>query len=118
MPLRWIPEQEVHAAAIQLELPIHHGNCPHAGGALRQRSRLIVAEIERDVPGSRHGLLQSMDRIKELAQDSNVSNKESIRSCDNCGQPTNRPICQVYYARMVHGLSVSVENIHSKSGAF
>ena len=94
VPLRWIPEHEIHAAAIQLDLTIHHGNCPHAGGALRQRSRLIVAEIERDVPGSRHGLLQSMDRIKEIARDSNISNKESIRSCENCGQPTNRPICQ------------------------
>ena len=58
VPLRWIPEQEVHAAAIHLNLPIHHGDCPHAGGAMRQRSRDIIATIEKDIPGSRHGMVQ------------------------------------------------------------
>tara|TARA_B100001996_G_C18559711_1_gene554094 strand:+ start:191 stop:982 length:792 start_codon:yes stop_codon:yes gene_type:complete len=92
VPLRWIPEQEVHAAAIHLNLPIHHGDCPHAGGAMRQRSREIIAMIEKDIPGSRHGMVQSMDRIRELAKDS--KNSTSVRSCERCGEPTSRPICQ------------------------
>ncbi len=92
VPLRWIPEQEVHAAAIHLNLPIHHGDCPHAGGAMRQRSREIIATIEKDIPGSRHGMVQSMDRIRELAKDS--KNTTSVQSCERCGEPTSRPICQ------------------------
>jgi len=92
VPLRWIPEQEVHAAAIHLNLPIHHGDCPHAGGAMRQRSREIIAMIEKDIPGSRHGMVQSMDRIRELAKDS--KNSSSVQSCERCGEPTSRPICQ------------------------
>ena len=92
VPLRWIPEQEIHAAAIHLNLPIHHGDCPHAGGAMRQRSREIIAMIEKDIPGSRHGMVQSMDRIRELAKDS--KNSTSVRSCERCGEPTSRPICQ------------------------
>lgn len=92
VPLRWIPEQEVHAAAIHLNLPIHHGDCPHAGGAMRQRSRDIIATIEKDIPGSRHGMVQSMDRIRELAKDS--KNTTSVQSCEKCGEPTSRPICQ------------------------
>ena len=92
VPLRWIPEQEIHAAAIHLNLPIHHGDCPHAGGAMRQRSREIIATIEKDIPGSRHGLVQSMDRIRELAIDSKKIS--SIQSCKKCGEPTSRPICQ------------------------
>ena len=39
VPLRWIPEQEIHAHAIHEGLPIHHGDCPHAPGAMRQLSR-------------------------------------------------------------------------------
>jgi uncharacterized protein (TIGR00269 family) len=92
VPLRWIPEQEIHAAAIHLGLPIYHGDCPHAGGAMRQRSRDIIATIEKDIPGSRHGLVQSMDRIRELAN--STDNDSSIRSCEKCGEPTSRPICQ------------------------
>ena len=92
VPLRWIPEQEIHAAAIHLNLPIHHGDCPHAGGAMRQRSRDIIATIEKDIPGSRHGLVQSMDRIRELASESKKVSK--ILSCERCGEPTSRPVCQ------------------------
>ena len=92
VPLRWIPEQEIHAAAIHLNLPIHHGDCPHAGGAMRQRSRDIIATIEKDIPGSRHGLVQSMDRIRELASES--KNVSKILSCEKCGEPTSRPVCQ------------------------
>ena len=92
VPLRWIPEQEIHAAAIHLNLPIHHGDCPHAGGAMRQRSRDIIATIEKDIPGSRHGLVQSMDRIRELASES--KNVSKILSCEQCGEPTSRPVCQ------------------------
>ncbi|MDP6857091.1 MAG: TIGR00269 family protein [Candidatus Thalassarchaeaceae archaeon] len=92
VPLRWIPEQEIHAVAIHLNLPIHHGDCPHAGGAMRQRSRDIIATIEKDIPGSRHGLVQSMDRIRELA--ANSENGTTVQSCERCGEPTSRPICQ------------------------
>jgi uncharacterized protein (TIGR00269 family) len=66
VPLRWIPEQEVHALAIFNGLQFHHGDCPYAAGALRQRSRDFIAALEADVPGSRHGLVHSLDRLKEL----------------------------------------------------
>ena len=39
VPLRWIPEREIHAYAIGAKLPIHHDDCPHAPGALRQKHR-------------------------------------------------------------------------------
>ena len=34
VPLRWIPEQEVHLYAVHKNLPIHHEECPHARGCL------------------------------------------------------------------------------------
>ena len=51
VPLRWIPEQEIHAFAIVNSLPIHHGDCPHAPGAQRQQSRAIVAQLGVITPG-------------------------------------------------------------------
>ncbi len=59
VPLRWVPEQEIHAFAINSGLPIHHGECPHAPGAMRQQSRAVVAKLESQTPGARHGLLHS-----------------------------------------------------------
>ena len=49
VPLRWVPEQEIHAYAFAKGLPIHHGDCPHAPGAMRQQSRAIVASLEPKV---------------------------------------------------------------------
>ena len=39
VPLRWIPEQEIHAHAVVSDIPFFHGDCPHALGAMRQSSR-------------------------------------------------------------------------------
>jgi len=39
VPLRWVPEQEVHLYALHRELPLHHEECPNARGALRWRHR-------------------------------------------------------------------------------
>ena len=45
VPLRWIPEQEVHLYALHRNLPLHHEECPHAQGALRWRHRELVAQM-------------------------------------------------------------------------
>nr|ANV81036.1 hypothetical protein [uncultured Candidatus Thalassoarchaea sp.] len=47
VPLRWIPEQEIHAHAVISHLPFFHGDCPHAPGAMRQLSRGIIANLEQ-----------------------------------------------------------------------
>lgn len=100
VPLRWIPEQEIHAYAIGESLPIHHGDCPHAPGALRQRSREMVARLEADVPGSRHGLVHSMDTIREMqvaAKGAHLTSdwvSEDMLHCERCGGVTSRPVCQ------------------------
>lgn len=99
VPLRWIPEQEIHAYAIGEKLPIHHGDCPHAPGALRQRSRDMVARLEADVPGSRHGLVHSMDAIRELqvaAKGEHLASEwsnEGMKNCERCGGVTSRTVC-------------------------
>jgi len=94
VPLRWIPEQEIHAHAIQKGLPIHHGECPHAHGALRQQSRAIVAHMESQTPGARHGLLHSLDQIRDLHKEIGLAPNKEIKLCIECGERTSREICQ------------------------
>ncbi len=94
VPLRWIPEQEIHAHALYSGLPIHHGDCPHAPGAMRQQSRSVVASLESLTPGARHGLLHSLDRIRELHSLANPDSIQQVNKCSECGEITSREVCQ------------------------
>ena len=95
VPLRWIPEQEVHACAMALDLPFFHDECPHAAGALRQRNRQMVALLEQDVPGSRHGLVHMVDAIKELERTvPHESRPQPPKPCPLCGSPASGEICK------------------------
>jgi len=94
VPLRWIPEQEVHAYALHRELPFAHGECPHAPGALRWRHRSIIASLESDVPGTRHGLVHMADQVKQLHADAGGKNPTPPSDCPNCGELTSGEICK------------------------
>lgn len=105
VPLRWVPEQEIHAYAHGEGLPIFHGDCPHAPGALRQRSRDMIARLEADVPGSRHGLVHSMDAIRELQVEAKGVHLTSdwatnnMYNCERCGEVTSNQLCQACIMR-------------------
>ena len=71
VPLRWIPEQEIQKKEKSSGLPFYHDECPYSKGALRQIHREIVARLETNTPGSRHGLLHTADGIKLLYKNSN-----------------------------------------------
>lgn len=91
VPLRWIPEREIHAYAIGAGLPIHHDDCPHAPGALRQKHREHIAAMESANPGTMHGLVHSMDQIREMAP---APTGQSASPCSECGSPSSQAICQ------------------------
>jgi len=93
VPLRWIPEQEIHLYALQKELPIHHEECPHGVGALRFRHRETIAMMETDVPGTRHGMLRMADDVKEL----NIKARKERTppsACLECKEPCSGEICK------------------------
>jgi uncharacterized protein (TIGR00269 family) len=94
VPLRWIPEQEIHAYAFAKGMPIHHGDCPHAPGAMRQQSRAIVAALEAQSPGARHGLLHALEQIRELHREARGDLPSAVKNCQECGEITSRPVCQ------------------------
>ena len=89
VPLRWIPEQEIHLYAVHKNLPIHHEECPHARGALRWRHREMVATMEADVPGTRHGLVRMADNVKELRNQVNMLGGQELRP----NPPKECPVC-------------------------
>jgi len=95
VPLRWVPEREIHAHALASGLPIHHDDCPHAPGALRQLSRAHIAGMEAEVPGSRHGLLHAMDAIRGLWSEARPpGSHDESRACERCGETTSQAVCQ------------------------
>ncbi|MBT5594691.1 MAG: TIGR00269 family protein [Euryarchaeota archaeon] len=99
VPLRWIPEQEIHLYALHRDLPLHHEECPHAKGALRWRHREMVAQMEADVPGTRHGLLRMADNIKGLRdQVIDLGGVEARPAppipCESCGELTSSKQCK------------------------
>jgi uncharacterized protein (TIGR00269 family) len=94
VPLRWVPEQEIHLYAIHKKLPIHHEECPHGEGALRFRHRDTIAMMEADVPGTRHGLLRMADDVKKLHANSGMQRKTIPINCPECGQMCSGNICK------------------------
>ena len=89
-----IQKSSVHAQAISRDLPIHHGECPHAPGAQRQQSRAVIAQLEALPPGARHGLLHSLDNIREIHRDAYPDSKQEVVECSECGEITSRLVCQ------------------------
>jgi uncharacterized protein (TIGR00269 family) len=94
VPLRWVPEQEVHLFALERGLPIHHDECPHGEGALRFRHREMVALMESDTPGSRHGMLRFADEIKSIHQKLDQKRMAPPEACPVCGELCSGTICK------------------------
>lgn len=94
VPLRWVPEQEIHLYAIHKGLPIHHEECPHGEGALRFRHRETIAKMESDVPGTRHGLLRMADDVKALHLKAKGDRPVTPSACIECGEMCSGETCK------------------------
>lgn len=110
VPLRWVPEQEVHLYAVHRDLPLHHEECPNARGALRWRHREMVANMEADVPGTRHGLVRMADQIKSLRDQvvelgGGATRPAPPAPCPRCGSPSSCSQCKACDMRDLLGVS-------------
>jgi uncharacterized protein (TIGR00269 family) len=110
VPLRWVPEQEVHLYALHRNLPLHHEECPNARGALRWRHREMVAHMEADVPGTRHGLVRMADQIKALRDEvvalgGGDSRPSAPTPCPRCGSPSSGHQCKACDMRDLLGVA-------------
>ena len=91
-PLRVIPEKEVVLYAILKNMEYHDGECPYSTRAYRGIFRDIIDDLEYRNPGTRHSILNSYDRIREMLLDRFPP--VGLNNCRECGEPTSQNICK------------------------
>ncbi|MCI4367950.1 MAG: TIGR00269 family protein [Thermoplasmata archaeon] len=91
-PLATIPEREVYLYARLEGLPFDHGECPHARRAARNVFREAVWNLEEALPGTRHGLLKTQERLQALFETVKPSRAPSL--CSECGEPSTGAVCR------------------------
>ncbi len=90
-PLRKIPEKEVMLYAILQGIDFSHSTCPYADRAIRNEFRESIDRWEERSPGTKHSIVNSVDKIKAL-----IPLESDIRmgKCKICGSPSPGDICQ------------------------
>ncbi|HKS60043.1 MAG TPA: TIGR00269 family protein [Thermoplasmata archaeon] len=100
-PLATIPEREVFLYARLAELPFDHAECPHAPRAARNVFREVVWRLEDEIPGTRHALLKTQERLARLLPESVTGAPDR---CAECGEPSTGPLCRgCEYLRRARG---------------
>ena len=92
LPMRTIPEKECYLYAHLMNLDYYHGECPYAEQAQRNTFRKVVYELEDAFPGTRYGMLSSLERISEAVR---TRGSGSVRRCSRCGEPSSEDVCEV-----------------------
>jgi uncharacterized protein (TIGR00269 family) len=90
-PLAPIPEREVYLYAALTEIPFDHSRCPHADRAGRNLFRDVLWRLEDGLPGTRHALLRTRERILPLL-DGAGPGVPGI--CLECGEASSGGICR------------------------
>jgi uncharacterized protein (TIGR00269 family) len=91
-PLAQIPEREVFLYAHLTKVPFDHGECPHARAAARNIYREVVWQLEEAMPGTRHALLRTQERLAPLLLGPTSSG--TADRCRECGEPTSGTLCR------------------------
>lgn len=88
-PLRAIPEREIAAYAFLRGMSFHSQTCPYSMGVLRNDIQEILNELEQKRPGTKHSILRSGDKIKQL-----ITIKQEIHLCPICQEPATETVCR------------------------
>lgn len=91
-PLARVPEREVYLYARLRGLPFDHGECPHAGAAMRNVFRDTLWRMEEALPGTRHALLRTREKILDALQE--PPDVAAVGRCGTCGEPASQPVCR------------------------
>ncbi|MCI4352336.1 MAG: TIGR00269 family protein [Thermoplasmata archaeon] len=91
-PLAQIPEREVFLYARLRGLPFDHGECPHARAAARNVFREVVWQLEEAMPGTRHALLRTQERLAPLL--TGPVGVGTAERCRDCGEPSTGTLCR------------------------
>jgi uncharacterized protein (TIGR00269 family) len=91
-PLAAVPEREVYLYARLEGLPFDHAVCPHASRAGRNVFREVLWRLEEEVPGTRHALLRTREKLLPLLDE--VDGASAPGRCQSCGEPASGPLCR------------------------
>jgi uncharacterized protein (TIGR00269 family) len=91
-PLAMVPEREVYLYARLVGVPFDHSECPHAGAAMRNVFREALWQMEEALPGTRHALLRTREKILEALRE--PPHIPAIGKCQVCGEPSSQETCR------------------------
>ncbi len=92
LPLRTIPEKENALYAILQNIDFYNSKCPYSIHAQRGDFRDIIDELEYKDPGTRHSILNSYEKIKDVLLEKYPPAK--LDRCSKCGEPTSQKLCK------------------------
>jgi uncharacterized protein (TIGR00269 family) len=91
-PLAQIPEREVYLYARLTGIPFDHSECPHASRAMRNVFREVLWRLEEEVPGTRHALLRTREKLLEALEATQPAS--TLPRCAFCGEPSSKAVCR------------------------
>lgn len=93
LPLRAVPEREVALYARLQGWETHDQECPYAALAHRGAIRDVLLDLEERTPGTRQGLLATLDKVAPALRDQGGLGP-TLRACARCGEPSSGARCQ------------------------
>jgi uncharacterized protein (TIGR00269 family) len=91
-PLAAIPEREVYLYATLLDIPFDHAECPYAPLAGRNIFRETLWRLEDSLPGTRHSIMRTREKLLEVLADALPPTQ--IGRCSLCGEPAAGALCR------------------------
>jgi uncharacterized protein (TIGR00269 family) len=91
-PLRKIPEKETYLYALLNGINFHKDECPYASFGVRNLYRKVLYELEYNIPGVRHAILNYYETIVKILR--NKFSPIALKSCELCEEPTTQNICK------------------------
>ena len=94
-PLYFVTEQETRLFAFLKGFKVEFNECPNIHLSFRAKVRDNLNDIERQVPGSKHGMVNAfLDILPELKEKYRKERKD-FDECERCGEPCSGKICNV-----------------------
>jgi uncharacterized protein (TIGR00269 family) len=91
-PFCEIPEKETALYAYIRKIKFQSTPCPYASEALRNDVRVMLNRIEEKHAGIKFTIFKSIEKIRPALEE--ISKKEGLLECSECGEPTTEKICK------------------------
>ncbi len=101
-PLREIYEKEIVTYAILNGLPVSLDECPYSRTPVRAIVRDFLYEFENRYPGRKFSVMRSFETLLPCLRE--MFPQIDLNSCEICGEPTPKTVCQACELRRELGL--------------